>query len=172
MFVENYIEKSTNEKSLKDYFNANKEKFSDEQVRASHILFKEENKKEAESVLKEALKPSTDFAALAKKHSTGPSASKGGDLNFFGRGRMVAAFDQVAFTTPVKTVHPKLVKTKFGYHIIKVTDKKGGAKIDYTKKKPQVERHLKKELRSNLIQRLRKDAKVDVNNKVLEELKM
>jgi peptidyl-prolyl cis-trans isomerase D len=102
-----------------------------EQIRASHILFKTEGKEEAavktraEEVLKEA-KGGADFAELAKKHSEDDSNAKnGGDLDYFGRGRMVPEFDAAAFAMETGQISD-LVKTQFGFHIIKVTDKKAG----------------------------------------------
>jgi peptidyl-prolyl cis-trans isomerase D len=100
-----------------------------EQIRASHILLTTEGKEDAavrtqaEQVLKE-VKSGADFAALAKKYSQDEtSAPQGGDLDYFSRGRMVAAFDTAAFAlTPGET--SELVKTEFGYHIIKLTDRK------------------------------------------------
>ena len=100
-----------------------------EQVRASHILLNTEGKDEAEvraraeDLLKQ-LKAGADFEALAKAHSQdAASAARGGDLDFFGRGRMVPEFEQVAFTLPVGQLSD-IVRTQFGFHIIKVTDKK------------------------------------------------
>ena len=100
-----------------------------EQIRASHILLTTEGKEDAavraqaEQVLKE-VKAGGDFAALAKKYSQDESnASQGGDLDYFGRGRMVPAFETAAFALkPGETTD--LVKTEFGYHIIKLTDRK------------------------------------------------
>ncbi len=100
-----------------------------EQVRASHILFKTEGKDDAvvkakaEDVLKQA-KSGADFAELAKKYSDDESSAKnGGDLDYFSKGRMVPEFDQVAFTLEPGQISD-LVKSQFGYHIIKVVDKK------------------------------------------------
>lgn len=100
-----------------------------EQVRASHILLKTEGKDDAtvkaraEEVLKQA-KGGADFAALAKQFSEDDSnAQNGGDLDFFGRGRMVPEFDTAAFAMEIGQIS-ELVKTQFGYHIIKLTDKK------------------------------------------------
>jgi len=100
------------------------------QVRASHILFKTEGKDEnavkakAEEVLKLAKAPGADFAALAKKYSEDESNnSNGGDLDYFGRGRMVAEFEQAAFTMKNGETSD-LVKTAFGFHIIKMVDNK------------------------------------------------
>ena len=100
-----------------------------EQVRASHILLKTEGKDEAavktkaEEILKEA-KGGADFAELAKKNSEDESNAKnGGDLDYFGRGRMVPEFDAAAFNMETGQISD-LVKTQFGFHIIKLTDKK------------------------------------------------
>ena len=102
-----------------------------EQVRASHILLKIEGKDEAairaqaEDVLKKA-KAGADFAALAKQYSQDEgSAPNGGDLDYFGRGRMVPEFDAVAFAMEPGQISD-LVKTSFGFHIIKLVDKKVG----------------------------------------------
>jgi peptidyl-prolyl cis-trans isomerase D len=102
-----------------------------EQVRASHILLKTEGKDDAavkakaEAILKEA-KAGADFAELAKKNSEDESNAKnGGDLDYFGRGRMVPEFDTAAFAMETGQISD-LVKTQFGYHIIKLTDKKPG----------------------------------------------
>ena len=100
-----------------------------EQIRASHILLKTEGKNEAEvkakaeSALKEA-KAGGDFAALAKKYSEDDSnAPQGGDLDYFSRGRMVPEFETAAFALAPGEISD-LVKTQFGFHIIKVTDRK------------------------------------------------
>ena len=100
-----------------------------EQIRASHILLKTEGKNDAdvkakaESVLKE-VKAGGDFAALAKKYSEDDSnAPQGGDLDYFARGKMVPEFDAPAFNLKPGEISD-LVKTQFGYHIIKVTDRK------------------------------------------------
>jgi peptidyl-prolyl cis-trans isomerase D len=100
-----------------------------EQVRASHILLKTEGKDDAavkakaEEILKQA-RAGADFAELAKKYSEDEaSAKQGGDLDYFGKGRMVPEFDQVVFSMePGKISDP--VKTQYGYHIIKLVDKK------------------------------------------------
>jgi len=99
-----------------------------EQVRASHILFKTEGKdeaavrKRAESVLAR-VKAGQDFAALAKQYSEDSSKDQGGDLNFNGRGAWVKEFEDIAFSLqPGQT--SDLVKSQFGFHIIKVTDRR------------------------------------------------
>lgn len=98
------------------------------QVRASHILFKLEGKDEktvqtlAEDVLGKVKAPGADFAALAKQYSEDDTNNmNGGDLDYFGRGRMVAEFEQAAFAMKPGEISG-LVKTAFGIHIIKVVD--------------------------------------------------
>jgi peptidyl-prolyl cis-trans isomerase D len=105
---------------------------SPEQVRASHILLKTEGKDEAavrktaEDLLKQA-KGGADFAQLATKHSEDEgSAKKGGDLDYFGRGQMVPEFEQAAFALEPGQISD-LVKTQYGFHIIKVVDKKAAS---------------------------------------------
>jgi peptidyl-prolyl cis-trans isomerase D len=114
-------------------YNGNIEQYSTpEQIRASHILLKTEGKDEAavkvraEELLKQA-RAGADFADLAKKNSEDEgSAKNGGDLDYFRRGRMVPEFEQVAFSLePGQISDP--VKTSFGYHIIKLVDKKPGS---------------------------------------------
>ncbi len=115
---------------VEKYYRENTQMFSTpEQVRASHILLKTEGKDDAavkaraEALLKQ-VKAGADFAELAKKNSEDEaSAKQGGDLDYFGRGRMVKEFEDVAFTLAPGSVSD-LVKTQFGYHIIKVVDKK------------------------------------------------
>ncbi len=107
---------------IKEYFEANKDSFAQaEQVQASHILVNEE--KTAEEV-KKKLDDGGDFAELAKEYSTDTSnAESGGELGYFGKGEMVTEFDDKAFSMK-KGELSEPVKTEFGYHIIKVTDKK------------------------------------------------
>ncbi len=123
------------DKDVKEFYTKNKARFEKKaEVKASHILFKAKKddkkalaaaKKKAMEVYKLAKKPGADFAALAKAQSEGPSAPKGGDLGFFTKERMVPEFSKAAFATKKGAV-TKPVLTAFGYHVIKVVDKKDG----------------------------------------------
>ncbi|MGM0508113.1 MAG: peptidylprolyl isomerase [Fusobacteriota bacterium] len=119
------------EKELKEYFEENKSKYeTKEKVNINVIKIgmtpSEEDineiKSQGEKIIEEAKEG--DFSKLAEEYSDGPSASNGGDLGWFGKGRMVPEFEEVAFDTPKGEVAPELVKTQFGYHIIKVEDKR------------------------------------------------
>jgi peptidyl-prolyl cis-trans isomerase D len=113
-------------------YNDNIDQYSTpEQLRASHILLRTEGKDEAtvraraEDLLKQA-KSGADFAELAKRFSDDEGTKeKGGDLDFFGRGRMVPEFDTAAFALNPGEIS-ELVKTQYGFHIIKLVEKKGG----------------------------------------------
>ena len=90
------------------------------EVKASHILVK--TTMEAQKVSGK-LASGSDFANMAKKFSTCPSGKGGGDLGYFGKGRMVKAFEDAAFSMEIGEIS-KPVETQFGYHIIMVTDKR------------------------------------------------
>jgi len=92
-----------------------------EEIKASHILV--ESAEEAEKLIAE-LDAGADFAELAKAHSTGPSGPNGGDLGFFAKGQMVPEFEAAAFALEPGTYTEAPVKTQFGYHIIKVDEKR------------------------------------------------
>jgi peptidyl-prolyl cis-trans isomerase D len=135
-------------RDIERYYNDNLELFSTpEQVRASHILFKTEGKDEAtvraaaEKVIEQA-KAGADFAELAKKHSEDESNAKiGGDLDYFARGRMVPEFDEAAFSAEPGLL-PALVKTSYGFHIIKVVDKKAATSRTLDEVKKQISEQL------------------------------
>jgi len=111
-------------------YNNNSQQYeTPEQVRASHILLKTEGKDDAavkakaEELLKQA-RGGADFAELARKSSEDEASAKnGGDLDYFGRGRMVPEFDSAVFAMQPGTISD-LVKTQYGYHVIKLVDKK------------------------------------------------
>ena len=158
----------------KDFYDKNPDKFAQpESVRASHILILTKDADEAgkkaartkiDGVLKRA-KAGEDFAALAKENSQDGSASQGGDLGFFGRGRMVPEFDQAVFALKPGEIS-EVVSTQFGYHIIKLTEKKAGSTVPFDQVKPQVVEYLsnqKKQQRvDSFIDEAKKRAKIEV----------
>ncbi|WP_100406537.1 peptidylprolyl isomerase [Bacillus solitudinis] len=106
------------EEDKQAHFKENEEVYST-QVEASHILVEDEET--ARDIL-EQINAGEDFAKLAEEHSTDPgSAMNGGSLGFFGKGKMLPEFEEVAFSLEVGKVSD-LVETSYGYHIIKVTD--------------------------------------------------
>ncbi len=120
-----------------------------EQVRASHILLKTEGKDEAtvkvaaEQLLAKVKAPGADFSALAKQFSEDEgSKATGGDLDYFGRGRMVPPFEQAAFALKTGEISD-IVKSDFGFHIIKVTDHKEATTRAIDEVRPELEDQLK-----------------------------
>ena len=177
--VKKFVDKATvPEDKIKAYYDSNPQFFEQpEQVKASHILIKvkpeasESEKAEALKKIEEAqekVKKGDDFAEVAKASSEGPSAPKGGDLGYFRRGQMVKPFEDVAFTLEPGKVSD-VVKTKFGYHLIKVIDKKKKLTIPFDVVKPRIEQYLKqqevqKEVKK-FVENLRKKAKIEIFTK-------
>ena len=137
------------EADIEAFYKQNQQQYqTPAQVRASHILLKLEGKDEkqvqalAEEIAKKA-KAGADFAALAKQYSEDDSnASNGGDLDYFGRGRMVAEFEQAAFAMKAGEISNP-VKTAFGYHIIKVVDNKPDTTRPVSEVRAEIEDQLK-----------------------------
>lgn len=113
---------TVSEEEAKEYYKANENQFmAGETVHAKHILVDDEDK--CQEILEKIIGEETTFEDAAKEFSTCPSKEKGGDLGAFGRGQMVKEFEDAAFAAEVgHVVGP--VKTQFGYHLIKVEDKK------------------------------------------------
>jgi peptidyl-prolyl cis-trans isomerase D len=134
------------------FYNENISRFqTQEQVRASHILFEtkgkndEDVKKHAEEILKQ-VKAGGDFAKLATKESSDTgSKTNGGDLGFFERGRMVPEFEKVAFEMAPGQISD-LVKSQFGYHIIKVVEKRPAVTRTIDEARPEIQQQLQLEI--------------------------
>jgi peptidyl-prolyl cis-trans isomerase D len=152
------VKKAVEEKSkeIAEYYkqNENTEFKQEAQVKAQHILVKtspEVTEKVAEEKINKIAKDLTpqNFGEMAKKFSEDPgSKDRAGDLGYFGRGRMVAEFDEAAFTQPVGKVGAP-VKTSFGYHVILVTDKKDAKTIPLEEVKETIAKKLLMEEASN-----------------------
>jgi len=132
------------------FYQSNLQQFANpEQVHAQHILLKTGGKdaaavrKQAESVLKEAKAPGADFQALARKYSEDDaSKGSGGDLGFFGRGTMVKPFEDAAFSMAPGQISD-LVQTDYGFHVIKVLEKRPAGQRSLAEVKDQITEQLK-----------------------------
>ena len=157
------------EEELKTYYEENKDKYTEpEQVKARHILVEDEET--AKSILKQ-LEMGEDFAEIAKEKSTDPgSKDKGGDLGFFERGVMDTSFEEVAFSLGIgETSAP--VTTMFGYHIIRVEDKKPERLLPYENVQDDVRKQVikqKAKLTSAVLSELKDAAQIKINDKDLE----
>ncbi len=154
------VKNKPTDEEVKAYFDEHQAEFGEE-VRASHILVADEAK--AKELLAK-IKSGGDFAQLAKENSTDTgTAVAGGDLEFFGRGSMVDEFDKAAFALNVGEVSEP-VQTKFGWHIIKLTDKKPARTFEQAKE--EVTKNLQEQKAMEAAQKLVTDLKEKANIKM------
>jgi peptidyl-prolyl cis-trans isomerase C len=148
---------TTDDAMKKVYEEAAKQIAGEQEVHARHILVETED--EAKAVAAE-LKKGADFAELAKKKSKDPGAADGGDLGFFTKDQMVPEFSTVAFALePGKISDP--VKSQFGWHIIKVEEKRNRQAPDFAQVKPQIETYVTRKAQAEYVAKLRESAKVE-----------
>ena len=136
------------------------------EVHARHILVK--TKEEAEAIIKQ-LNAGASFEELAKKESTDGSAADGGDLGYFGPGQMVPEFEKAAFALDVGTYTKEPVQTQFGWHVIKVEDKRQKQPPAFDKVKDQVRSVLMRERYIALVQASQKDVKIEYPDPAIEK---
>jgi peptidyl-prolyl cis-trans isomerase C len=142
----------------KVYDDAVKQMGDQQEVHARHILV--ENEDEAKTILAN-LKKGGDFAAIAKEKSKDPgSAGEGGDLGFFAKDQMVPEFSEAAFKLD-KGQLSEPVKTQFGWHIIKVEDKRAKPAPDFDKVKDQLQSYVMRKAQADLVAKLRTEGKVE-----------
>lgn len=130
-----------------------------EEIKARHILVETE---EAAREIVKALDGGADFAELAKEKSTGPSGPSGGDLGFFTRGRMVKPFEDAAFAMPPGTHSKDPLKTQFGWHVIKVEERRMQEPPAFDQVKDRIQETLKREKYLAAVEELKKGATVEV----------
>jgi peptidyl-prolyl cis-trans isomerase C len=148
---------TTDENMKKVYEEAAKQISGEQEVHARHILVETED--QAKKIEGE-LKKGADFAELAKKESKDPGASDGGDLGFFTKDQMVPEFSAAAFALePGKISDP--VKTQFGWHVIKVEEKRTRKAPDFEQVKPQIETYVVRKAQADYVAKLRTAAKVE-----------
>jgi peptidyl-prolyl cis-trans isomerase C len=148
---------TTDDAMKKVYADAAKQIEGEQEVHARHILVETEDDAKA---IEAELKKGADFAELAKKKSKDPGASDGGDLGFFTKDQMVPEFSSVAFSLePGKISDP--VKSQFGWHIIKVEEKRNRKAPDFEQVKAQIETYVTRKAQADYVAKLRETAKVE-----------
>src|SRR6202012_1595960 len=148
---------TTDEAMKKVYDDAAKQITGEQEVHARHILVETEDEAKA---IKAELDKGADFAELAKKKSKDPGASDGGDLGFFTKDQMVPEFSAVAFALePGKISDP--VKSQFGWHIIKVEEKRNRKPPDSDQVKSQIETYVTHKAQAEYVAKLRESAKIE-----------
>lgn len=181
LMISNFVETTFVAKTVvsdtetRAFYDKNMDKFTQEEtVRASHILLGVDGKasaddkkkaREKSEKLRKELAGGADFETLAKGNSTCPSSQQGGDLGFFGKGQMVPEFEKAVFALKPGEVSD-IVETQFGYHIIKLVEKKPAAKAEYGVVKARIEEYLKGQKVNEAVQKyiedVRKTAKIEV----------
>src|ERR1700704_3846211 len=155
---------TTDEAMKKVYEEASKQITGEQEVHARHILVETEDEAKA---IKAELDKGADFAELAKKKSKDPGASDGGDLGFFTKEQMVPEFSAVAFTLePGKISDP--VKSQFGWHIIKVEEKRARKAPEFEQVKAQIETYVTRKAQAEYVAKLREAAKIERMDKPAE----
>src|SRR5215475_40028 len=158
---------TTDEAMKKVYEEASKQITGEQEVHARHILVETEDEAKA---IKAELDKGADFAELAKKKSKDPGASDGGDLGFFTKEQMVPEFSEVAFKLePGKISDP--VKSQFGWHIIKVEEKRNRKPPEFDQVKAQIETYVTRKAQAEYVGKLREAAKIERMDKPAETAK-
>jgi peptidyl-prolyl cis-trans isomerase C len=171
------------EEEIQEYFQANKDRFvQKERIRVRQILIllpanagpekEAEAKKKAEDV-RSRIEAGGDFAELAKEYSEGPAASRGGDLGYFSRGRMVPGFEEAAFALEMEGDTSDVLRTKFGYHIIQLTGRQPAKELSIDEVRDRIVRQLesvrRREVRQTLAKELRQQGNVEIREGYFEE---
>ena len=158
-FLSKYVQENIKEENLKaSYNNFIADETSREEIKASHILIDTES--EAIDVIN-MLNDGDDFAELAKNKSTGPSGPSGGDLGWFKRGQMVPPFEKAAFSLNKNEITQRPVQTQFGWHVIKIFDKRIPEAPSYESMKNKLIQDLERKIVSKKIQDLRNDSLIE-----------
>ena len=158
-FLSKYVQENIKEENIKaSYNNFIADETSREEIKASHILMDTES--EAIDVIN-MLNNGDDFAELAKNKSTGPSGPSGGDLGWFKRGQMVPPFEKAAFSLNKNEITQRPVQTQFGWHVIKIFDKRIPEAPSYESMKSKLIQDLERKIVSKKIQDLRNNALIE-----------
>ena len=165
-YFQKKIQPNITEETMKERFEQESAKITPQQeVSARHILVKTEE--EAKAIIKD-LEAGKDFIELAKEKSTGPSGPNGGDLGFFGPGRMVPEFEQAAFKLEKGAFTKEPVKTQFGFHIIRVDEKRDQPKPTYEQSKQHIRQLMLTEAYGKAIEQSRTEVGVELLDESLK----
>ncbi len=167
--VEGNKKADIDEAKITAFYEAHKDDFvTPLKLRASHIQV--DTEAEAKEILQK-LKGGAEFGQLARQYSKDPSKERGGDIGYFAKGQLMPEIEEACFKLEVGQVSD-IIKTQFGYHIIKLTDKKEPRAVELSEVKGSIEKELKdkaqRETFDNLIINLKSKARIKMNEKMLE----
>ena len=156
--VQKQLSPKVTDAAVKDYYNKNKSRYSTDEIHAQHILLA--NEKDAEDVLAEVKKPGVDFQKVAEARSKDPSVKNTrGDVGYFSRTMFDQAFTDAAFAANSGDIVGP-VKTAFGWHVIKVVDRKIGKVLDFAEVEQRVRADYQRDILRKYVADLRKKAKI------------
>ncbi|MFT5488234.1 MAG: peptidyl-prolyl cis-trans isomerase C [Paracoccaceae bacterium] len=163
MLEEALLAKTVGEKVTDEALQARYDKTSGsfptkEEIRARHILVKTEA--EADAIIKD-LTGGADFAKLAAENSIGPSKTRGGDLDYFSKGQMVPPFEEAAFALSKGEFTKSAVKSPFGWHVIKLEDKRQSKPPSFEESRAKLSQELSQEIALQLVKELTEKAKIE-----------
>ncbi len=160
---------SVSDKEINDYYENQKEEFlNPEQVKTSHILLS--TRQDAEGVM-EKLKGGEKFKDLTKQYSIDSmTAARDGDLGYFSRGDMVPEFEQAVFKLKNIGDITDIIKTQFGYHIVKLTGRKKTGEKSVTEAKDEISKLIQRNKYNNIMEQYKRELRVDVDEELLEDI--
>jgi len=166
-YIEKNIAQSVSDDAIRARYDEEiKELPAAEEIRARHIIVNTEE--EAKAIIAE-LDAGGDFEAIAKEKSQDGAAAQGGDLGYFGKGRMVPEFEQAAFALEVGSYSKEPVKTQFGWHVVKVEDKRNAEPPAFEQVQHQFRSLLLREAYFDAVSKLRDEAKVEITDSALKD---
>jgi peptidyl-prolyl cis-trans isomerase C len=166
-FLSREVEKQVTDEDVRKVYDEQVASFvPEDEIHARHILLKTED--EAKAVISK-LEGGADFAELAKSESTGPSGVSGGDLGFFTKDAMVPEFAEAAFAMKPGEISKTPVQTQFGWHVIKVEETRKTEAPSFEDSKEQLRQQMAQAAMVNVMDGLRKKAKIEILVKEPEE---
>jgi peptidyl-prolyl cis-trans isomerase C len=169
VYLQQLVDKKVTDSRLKKAYDEYKKAFpSVEEVNVRHILVADEAK--AKDLVKQ-LDGGADFATLAKENSTDGTAKNGGDVGWFAKSEVVPAFADASFATKVGTYTKEPVKSEFGWHVIRVEDKRMRPVPEFEQAKPYLEVQVRREALDEIMEEWRDKADIerfDINGKPIE----
>lgn len=171
VYIERELNKAISQKELVKAYQKMLENMGKiEEVHARHILVPMPDEQKAKDIIKK-LDEGAKFEDLAKESSDGPTAANGGDLGYFAKNEMVPEFAEAAFALAPGTYTKTPVKTQFGWHVIKVEEKRERPEPQFELVKPQLEAQIRRDELTRLLEKWQKEAKIqkfDINGEAVK----
>ena len=170
LYLKSYLTQQMTEAAIAAFFAEKKLNYSSREALVKHIIVKE--KANAEKALKALQKNPESFDQLLETYAgKNPPGHKGGSMGFIGRGRLIEDLEKAVFSTPKGGIHPKLVQTSFGFHVVMVSDFKGTDEVKLEEVRGKVLEDMEQTLRNKLIEDQRQAAKVSIDENGLKSVR-